>query len=226
MLKRFFKKSNTPDNSGLHGASEGKNICSNKSPKPVAGAATIRPLQLFSVFFKIGLFSFGGGYAMIPMIERELSQKRRLLGADEILDIVALSESTPGPIAVNMATFVGSRCCGFLGALAATLGVVLPSFTVILLVSAVLRRFETIKAVKMAFFGVRAAVLALIIRALYTMLRQCPKSVFSLSVASLSFLAVAVFSQNALPVLAVSAILGIIGSALTAKKAAKERQKK
>lgn len=190
----------------------------NKNDETVAIGTRLNAVKLFLIFFKIGLFTFGGGYAMIPLIERELSQSRKLLNADEILDIVAISESTPGPIAVNMATFVGYRCCGFFGALAATFGVVLPSFLVILLVSAVLRQFESLNCVKMAFFGVRAAVLALILHAVYTMLRQCPKSVFSLSVASLSFLAVAVFSQNALLVLLVSAVLGVLNTLLIERR--------
>ncbi len=189
----------------------------NKSDE-IADGARRNAVKLFLIFFKIGLFTFGGGYAMIPLIERELSQSRKLLSADEILDIVAISESTPGPIAVNMATFVGYRCCGFFGALAATFGVVLPSFLVILLVSAVLRQFESVESVKMAFFGVRAAVLALILHAVYTMLRQCPKSVFSLSVAALSFLAVAVFSQNALPVLLIAAVLGVLNTLLIKRR--------
>ena len=91
-----------------------------------------RALTLFLTFFKIGAFTFGGGYAMLPLIQREIVEKRKWITNDDILEVVAIAESTPGPIAVNSATFVGYRTGGFSGALLATLGVVLPSFAVIL----------------------------------------------------------------------------------------------
>lgn len=88
--------------------------------------------SLFGTFFKIGAFTFGGGYAMIPLIQREVVEKRRWMEQSDILDIVAIAESTPGPIAINTATFVGYRTGGLVGAGCATLGVVLPSFVIIL----------------------------------------------------------------------------------------------
>ena len=98
--------------------------------------------SLFGTFFKIGAFTFGGGYAMIPLIQREVVEKRHWIEQSDILDIVAIAESTPGPIAINTATFVGYRTGGFLGAACATLGVVLPSFAVIFALSFVLRQFQ------------------------------------------------------------------------------------
>ena len=103
--------------------------------------------QLFGTFSKIGAFTFGGGYAMIPLIQREVTERRRWLEDRDILDIVAIAESTPGPIAINTATFVGYQVCGTLGAFCATLGVVLPSFLVIYAVSFVLTAFCGVDAV-------------------------------------------------------------------------------
>ena len=129
------------------------------------GGGVRRAVRLFLIFLKIGAFTFGGGYAMIPLIEREIVEKRGLIGREELTDIVAIAESTPGPIAVNAATFVGYRSAGVLGALLATVGVVLPSFLIILAVAFFLRRAADNRYVRYAFFGVRAGVLALIVRA-------------------------------------------------------------
>lgn len=134
---------------------------------------------LFLTFFKIGAFTFGGGYAMIPIIEKEMCEKHKWLKGEEILDIFAISESTPGPIAINSATFVGYRVAGVLGSFCATLGVVLPSFIVISVISLILAEFSSLEPVKYAFNGIRAGVLALVIKAFYSMYKKCPKSLFS-----------------------------------------------
>lgn len=148
--------------------------------------------DLFLTFLKIGAFTFGGGYAMIPLIEKETVEKKKWIKSGDILDIVAVAESTPGPIAVNSATFIGYKISGVFGAFAATLGVVLPSFLIIFAVSYVLRQFESIYAVKYAFNGIRAGVLALIVKALVSMYKACPKSLFSYILMGVSF-AVAAF---------------------------------
>ena len=166
--------------------------------------------QLFLTFLKIGAFTFGGGYAMIPLVQRETVEKYGWITDDDLLDIVAIAESTPGPIAVNSATFVGYRVGGTAGALLASLGVILPSFTVILLVSFLLRRFGELRAVRYAFFGIRAGVLALILHSLCKMLRDSRRDVFSLVVTALSFVAVAVFDVNALIVIPAAAVLGLV----------------
>ena len=165
--------------------------------------------QLFLTFLKIGAITFGGGYAMIPLVQRETVEKYGWITDDDLLDIVAIAESTPGPIAVNSATFVGYRVGGTAGALLASLGVILPSFTVILLVSFLLRRFGELRAVRYAFFGIRAGVLALILHSLCKMLRDSRRDVFSLVVTALSFVAVAVFDVNALIVIPAAAVLGL-----------------
>ena len=119
--------------------------------------------KVFTTFFKIGAFTFGGGYAMIPLIQRETVDNHKWVTEDDILEIIAIAESTPGPIAINSATFVGYRTCGVLGSVAATLGVVLPSFVIIFAISFVLRQFQELKAVQYAFQGIRAGVMALLL---------------------------------------------------------------
>lgn len=125
-------------------------------------------LKLFLTFFEIGLFTFGGGYAMISLI-RDKALAFGWLSEEELLNMIAISESTPGPIAVNMATFVGSTQGGILGSLAATLGVILPSFIIILIISTLIRNFLKYKGVQAFFTGVRPCVIALIIATAITM---------------------------------------------------------
>lgn len=126
-------------------------------------------LKLFVTFFEIGLFTFGGGYAMISLI-REKALAFGWLTEETLLNMIAVSESTPGPIAVNMATFVGSMQGGILGSIVATLGVVLPSFIIILLISALIRNFLKYRGVQAFLGGVRPCVVALILATAITML--------------------------------------------------------
>lgn len=119
-------------------------------------------LELFLAFFEIGALTFGGGYAMIPLV-RETVLTRGWLTEEEMLNMIAVAESTPGPIAVNMATFVGSNEAGIIGSVVATLGVVLPSFIIILLISALLKNFMKYKGVNAFLEGVRPCVVALIL---------------------------------------------------------------
>lgn len=174
--------------------------------------------SLFLTFFKIGLFTFGGGYAMIPLIQREAAEKKKWVSDEDILDIVAIAESTPGPIAVNSATFVGYKTAGFYGSFAATLGVVLPSFLIILMLSFVLRQFESIRMVQYAFFGIRAGVLALILKALLSMYRKCPKSPVSYFIMGLSFVLTVIFDCNLLLVIISCALIGLVSSVSARKK--------
>lgn len=121
--------------------------------------------NLFLMFFKIGLFTFGGGYAMIPLIQREAIEKRGWIEYSEFMDILAIAESTPGPIAINCATYIGFKQKGFLGSLFATIGVVLPSFIIILLLSIFLLSYKESPMVANAFQGVRVGVSLLIVNA-------------------------------------------------------------
>lgn len=174
-------------------------------------------LMLFLSFFKIGAFTFGGGYAMIPLIEKEASDKRKWVSSEDILDIIAVAESTPGPIAINAATFIGYRTGGFIGALAATLGVVLPSLCIILAIATVLNNFHNIAVVQHAFWGIRIGVLALVIKAFLTVQKQCPKNLFSYCIAVAAFIAVVFLNINVFAVIICSAAAGFILSLIMAK---------
>ena len=118
-------------------------------------------LTLFYIFFKIGAFTFGGGYAMIPLIQAEVT-KNGLANSKDIVDFIAISESTPGPIAINMATYIGSESAGFWGSFFATLGVVLPSFIIILLVAKIFEKFKKSSVIKGLMSGLKPSVIGLI----------------------------------------------------------------
>ena len=169
-------------------------------------------LDLFITFSKIGLFTFGGGYAMIPLIQREVVDDKKWISSEELLDVVAIAESTPGPIAINAATFIGRKTAGIKGAVCATFGVTLPSFLIILIISYVLKAVESLEVVQYAFFGVRAGVLALIFKALITLYGQVEKSVLSYVLIAVSFILSGILGINAAFVILLSGVFGIIVS--------------
>ena len=173
-----------------------------------------KALKLFIAFFKIGAFTFGGGYAMIPLIQHEVTVKNKWVRDDDILEIVAIAESTPGPIAVNSATFVGYRVCGVLGSIAATVGVVIPSFLIMLCVFFVLDRFQELKPVQYAFMGIRACVLALVLKALLSMYKKCEKTWVSYTVIVFSVVMSVVVAKfvpiNTFYIIIASAVFGLI----------------
>ena len=177
--------------------------------------------QIFCSFFKIGAFTFGGGYAMIPLIQREAVENHKWVSDEDILDIVAIAESTPGPIAINSATFVGYRAAGVLGSVCATLGVVLPSFVLILALSFVLAQFQHIQAVQYAFYGIRAGVLALLVKALWTMYKKSPKGWAAYVVMGASFLLTAVLKINMFFVLIGCAVFGLITATIAERRLGK-----
>ena len=177
--------------------------------------------QVFATFFKIGAFTFGGGYAMIPLIQRETVDNHKWVTEDDILEIIAIAESTPGPIAINSATFVGYRTCGVLGSVAATLGVVLPSFVIIFAISFVLRQFQELKAVQYAFNGIRAGVMALLCKALWGMYKKNKKNWASYTVMAGSFLLTAIVDVSVLPVLAGCAVFGLVTAKIMERKVQK-----
>lgn len=146
-------------------------------------------LELFLTFFKIGLFTFGGGYAMISLIENTCVRKKKWITHEEMMNITVIAESTPGPIAVNCATYVGLKKKGFWGSVAATFGVILPSFIIILLISFFLDRFLEIKWVASAFRGIKAAVGVLIVGAAVKMISKMDKKPLPVVIAATSFVA-------------------------------------
>ncbi len=136
--------------------------------------------SLFISFYKIGLITFGGGYAMIAIIERELIERKKWLGHDEFLDVIAIAESTPGPIAINSATYIGYKKGGVLGSAFATLGVVLPSFIIIYAISLFFDAFLSLEYVKYAFRGIQAGVVFLILSAGIKMFKSLKKNLISI----------------------------------------------
>ena len=136
-------------------------------------------LDLFLTFSKIGLFTFGGGYAMIAMIENNCVERKQWITHDEMMNVTVIAESTPGPIAINCATFTGYKQAGFIGALAATLGMVIPSFIVIYLISMFLDNFLELTIIANAFKGIKIAVGILIFDAAITMIKKMHKKKLS-----------------------------------------------
>ena len=168
--------------------------------------------DLFITFVKIGLFTFGGGYAMLSVIEDNCVEKKKWITHDDMMNVTVIAESTPGPIAINCATFIGYRQAGILGSIAATVGIVFPSFAVILIISGFLDNFLEIEIVKNAFRGIKCAVGILIISAAVTMIKKMKKKPFPIIVlvlSTLAMLATDIFS------LGFSAITIIIFAALT-----------
>lgn len=136
--------------------------------------------SLFLTFLKIGAVTFGGGYAMISIIERDVVEKKRWITQSDMLDILSISESTPGPISVNTATFVGYRVAGFWGSFFATLGLVLPSFIVILLISFFYQTFLSWTIIQAAFLGIRSGVVVLLIDAVIKLKKSIKLSPFAI----------------------------------------------
>ncbi len=135
--------------------------------------------DLFFTMLKVGLFTFGGGYAMIALLENEFVSKRDWLDRDEFLDMTAIAESTPGPIAINAATYIGYKLYGFGGALGATVAICIPSFVIIYLISLFFDAFLSLTLVAYAFKGIKACVIYLILSAGFRMLAQIKKTPFN-----------------------------------------------
>lgn len=164
--------------------------------------------ELFLAFFRIGLFTFGGGYAMLPLIERETVEKHEWSTNDEILDIFSMSQCTPGVIAVNTATFIGKKVGGVIGAVAATLGVVAPSIIIITLVATVLGNFSDLEVVQHAFAGIRAAVAALIFASCIKLYKSAVKSKVQLLICVIAFVLVAFFGVSPMIIVIVAGLYG------------------
>ena len=180
---------------------------------------------LFITMFKIGLFTFGGGYAMIHLLDEELVKKKRWIDSDEFSDLVVIAESTPGPIAINCSTYIGYKKEKFLGAIASTLGICTPSFTIIYLISLFFDRFLEISWVGSAFRGIQMCVVFLILKAGINMLKKMKKTPFSITVASLTLLSVLLCSLLAVSFSTIFYILifGTLGLSIYAFKTVRKR---
>lgn len=151
-------------------------------------------LSLFLTMLKIGLFTFGGGYAMIALLENEFVEKKKWLEKDEFLDVAAIAESTPGPIAINAATYIGYKNTGMIGSMIATLGICIPSFVIIYAISLFLDAFLSLTLVAYAFKGIQICVVYLILTAGLKMLKQMKKTTFNMIIISITLICMIVFS--------------------------------
>ena len=133
-------------------------------------------MVLFLTFLKVGAFTFGGGYAMIPIIQKEVVDKRKWANNNDILDILAISESTPGPISVNAATYIGYKVAGFWGSIFATFGLILPSFVIIYVISYFYKTFMTWHVVQAAFKGLSVGVIILLFMAVFKLKKAIPQN--------------------------------------------------
>lgn len=185
-------------------------------------------LDLFGVFAKIGGLTVGGGLAMVAVIERELVTKRKWITDEELLDMIAVAESTPGVIAVNSATFVGYKLRGFLGALVSTIGVVLPSFVLISLIALVFEWFLGFEIIQFAFKGANAAVAVLILNAALKLFKKCEKSAYTyiaLALAIVLGLIFMIFSISTVIIIIIGLIIGVVYYTILDNKAKKLAKK-
>lgn len=172
-------------------------------------------LDLFLTFAKIGMFTFGGGYAMLSLIENTCIENKKWITHDEMMTVTVIAESTPGPIAINCATYVGYKKGKLLGAIAATFGMVLPSFVIIYLISKFLNQFLEITWVNNAFKGIKIAVGILIVDAAVKMLKKMkikPMQIIMVCFATVSMLLINIFALNisSMILMLVSAVVGIV----------------
>ena len=173
-------------------------------------------LSLFLTMLKIGLFTFGGGYAMIALLENEFVEKKKWLEKDEFLDVAAIAESTPGPIAINAATYIGYKNAGMIGSMIATLGICIPSFVIIYAISLFFDAFLSLTLVAYAFKGIQICVVYLILTAGLKMLKQMKKTAFNIIIISITLICMVVFSFFAVKFSTIFYILisGICGVAV------------
>ena len=167
-------------------------------------------LDVFWTFFKIGLFTFGGGYAMMPILEKEIIQYRGWMTSSEFIDIFAISEMTPGPVAVNSATFLGYKVGGLIGAFTATLAVVLPSFIIISILYYSIEKFKNSKYVDWIFQGIRPVVLGLIASAAISVARTSLVDIKSVILGIVLFYFVGFKDLNPILAIVISGIVGLI----------------
>lgn len=172
-------------------------------------------IDLFLTFAKIGLFTFGGGYAMISVIENNCVERKQWITHDEMMDVTVIAESTPGPIAINCATFTGYKKAGFMGALVATFGIVLPSFVVIYLISIFLDNFLELTIIANAFKGIKIAVGLLILDAAITMLKKMhkkklPRAIMICSCIAMLCINIFAFDFSSISLMIIAAVVSLI----------------
>ena len=165
---------------------------------------------LFLTFAKVGLFTFGGGYAMLPILQRELVENKGWITDEDLTDYYAIGQCTPGVIAVNTATFVGYRLGGIAGACCATLGVIFPSLVIITIIAAFIRNFAHLSVVQHAFAGIRVAVCALVLHTIIKLIRSGVKNVLGVVLLIATFISIAVLELSPIWAVIVAAAAGIL----------------
>ena len=181
--------------------------------------------DLFLTFAKIGAVTFGGGYAMLPILERELADKKKWTTGDDLLDYYAISQVTPGVIAVNVSTFIGNKRAGVAGGIVATAGIVFPSLVIITLIALCISNFSDIVWVQKALKGINVAVASLLTYSVFNFAKKSVKGAISLIILLLSFLSIFVFNVASVAVIVAGALLGIVISYLGAKSKMTEEAK-
>ncbi|WP_422485111.1 chromate transporter [Gudongella sp. DL1XJH-153] len=166
--------------------------------------------NLFATFFKIGAFTFGGGYAMLPIIQRELVETKELISEEEYMDAIALAQASPGSVALNTSIYVGYRIKGFGGAVASALGSILPSFIIILLIAVYFFRFRNNAFVDSIFMGIRPAIVALILSAVYKMWINSRKTYIKLFSSIATVLLVVFTGLNPIWIIVIGALSSVI----------------
>lgn len=165
-------------------------------------------LDIFLTFFKVGAFTIGGGYAMLPIIQREVVDNKKWLGEEEFLDSIAVTNSLPGPLAINCATFVGYKTAGFPGAVSAALGAVMPSFLIILVIAVFFGTIQENPIVEHIFAGVRPAVVALIVYALVKLVKSMGISFINISISLGVLLLILLLDLHPIVTIIICGILG------------------
>ena len=174
--------------------------------------------DLFWTFCKIGALTFGGGYAMLPLIQREIVENKKWSTEKEILDYYAVGQCTPGVIAVNTATFIGFKLKGIIGGIVATLGVVFPSLIIILIIASFLQSFADLSIVQSAFAGIRVAVVALIITTVIKLLKSSIKDYLGVIIAIIAFIISAFIGLSPVYVVIAAGLTGFISKSIGGKK--------
>ncbi|MDD4295566.1 MAG: chromate transporter [Ruminiclostridium sp.] len=168
--------------------------------------------KIFLLFFKIGAFTFGGGYAMLPLIQREVVNNQKWMKEEEILDVFAIAQSVPGVISINSAIFIGKRIAGTWGGISAALGVILPSFTVILVLASLLIKYRDNEILDKIFTGIRSASAALILLAAINMSKKAIKDKWGIVIAAIAFIIIVIFDVHAIWAVVIGASYGMINS--------------
>ena len=165
-------------------------------------------LDIFLTFFKIGSFTIGGGYAMLPIIQKEVAEKKKWLSDEEFLDSIAVTNSLPGPLAINCATFVGFKTAGFAGAISAVLGAVMPSFLIILVIAIFFGSIKDNPIIEYVFAGIRPAVVALIVYALVKLVKSMGVNIINISISLAVLLSILLLNFHPIVAIVICGCLG------------------